>query len=178
MLVALRKGDDPSVGDAVNAGLNAATSPYVCVVDSDSLLEHDALLRIMVPILDDPKRIVDHTVTLGTSAPIDGSVVDEDGKPVAKALVDLRTANREWSENLDTDDAGHWHGQGPWQGDNDGGWNNGRGPGWQPNGGPGPGPIGPNGQPNGGPGPGPFVPNGPGGPGGGPGGWNGGSSPR
>ena len=42
----------------MNAGLNAATSPYVCVVDSDSLLERDALLRIMLPILADPKRVV------------------------------------------------------------------------------------------------------------------------
>jgi cellulose synthase/poly-beta-1,6-N-acetylglucosamine synthase-like glycosyltransferase len=47
-----------SKADAVNAGLNAATSPYVCVVDADSVLEHDALLRIMVPILADPKRVV------------------------------------------------------------------------------------------------------------------------
>jgi cellulose synthase/poly-beta-1,6-N-acetylglucosamine synthase-like glycosyltransferase len=44
--------------DAVNAGLNAATSPYVCVVDGDSVLERDALLRIMVPILADPDRVV------------------------------------------------------------------------------------------------------------------------
>jgi len=47
-----------SNADAVNAGLNAATSPYVCIVDSDSVLERDALLRIMVPILEDPKRVV------------------------------------------------------------------------------------------------------------------------
>lgn len=47
-----------SKADAVNAGLNAATSPYVCIVDSDSVLERDALLRIMVPILEDPKRVV------------------------------------------------------------------------------------------------------------------------
>jgi cellulose synthase/poly-beta-1,6-N-acetylglucosamine synthase-like glycosyltransferase len=53
--------DKESVGskaDAVNAGLNAAASPYVCVVDADSVLERDALLRIMVPILADPNRVV------------------------------------------------------------------------------------------------------------------------
>jgi cellulose synthase/poly-beta-1,6-N-acetylglucosamine synthase-like glycosyltransferase len=53
--------DKESVGskaDAVNAGLNAASSPYVCVVDADSVLERDALLRIMVPILADPNRVV------------------------------------------------------------------------------------------------------------------------
>jgi cellulose synthase/poly-beta-1,6-N-acetylglucosamine synthase-like glycosyltransferase len=47
-----------SKADAVNAGLNAASSPYVCIVDSDSVLERDALLRIMLPILSDPKRVV------------------------------------------------------------------------------------------------------------------------
>ena len=57
-LVVIAKDAGGSKADAVNAGLNAATSPYVCVVDSDSLLERDALLRIMLPILEDPKRIV------------------------------------------------------------------------------------------------------------------------
>ena len=47
-----------SKADAVNAGLNAATSPYVCVVDGDSVLERDSLLRIMVPILKDPDRVI------------------------------------------------------------------------------------------------------------------------
>lgn len=53
--------DKDSVGskaDAINAGLNAASSPYVCVVDADSVLERDALLRIMVPILADPANVV------------------------------------------------------------------------------------------------------------------------
>jgi cellulose synthase/poly-beta-1,6-N-acetylglucosamine synthase-like glycosyltransferase len=47
-----------SKADAVNAGLNAATSPYVCIVDADSMLEPDSLLRIMVPVLADPKHVV------------------------------------------------------------------------------------------------------------------------
>ncbi len=57
-LIVIDKEPGGSKADAVNAGLNAATSPYVCVVDSDSVLEHDALLRIMVPVLDDPQRVV------------------------------------------------------------------------------------------------------------------------
>jgi cellulose synthase/poly-beta-1,6-N-acetylglucosamine synthase-like glycosyltransferase len=40
--------------DALNAGLNVARHPYVCVIDADSLLEEDALLRVAKPILDDP----------------------------------------------------------------------------------------------------------------------------
>jgi cellulose synthase/poly-beta-1,6-N-acetylglucosamine synthase-like glycosyltransferase len=57
-ILVIDKEPGGSKADAVNAGLNAATSPYVCVVDADSVLERDALLRIMVPILADPKRVV------------------------------------------------------------------------------------------------------------------------
>jgi cellulose synthase/poly-beta-1,6-N-acetylglucosamine synthase-like glycosyltransferase len=57
-LLVVDKEPGGSKADAVNAGLNAATSPYVCVVDGDSVLERDALLRIMVPILADPDRVV------------------------------------------------------------------------------------------------------------------------
>jgi len=57
-LLVIDKESGGSKADAVNAGLNAATSPYLCVVDSDSLLERDALLRIMLPVLADPKRVV------------------------------------------------------------------------------------------------------------------------
>jgi cellulose synthase/poly-beta-1,6-N-acetylglucosamine synthase-like glycosyltransferase len=57
-LIVVDKVGGGSKADAVNACLNAASSPYVCVVDADSLLERDALLRIIVPILADPKRVV------------------------------------------------------------------------------------------------------------------------
>ncbi len=57
-LLVIDKEAAGSKADAVNAGLNAASSPYVCVVDADSVLERDALLRIMVPILNDPSRVV------------------------------------------------------------------------------------------------------------------------
>jgi cellulose synthase/poly-beta-1,6-N-acetylglucosamine synthase-like glycosyltransferase len=57
-LLVVDKEPAGSKADAINAGLNAATSPYVCIVDADSVLERDALLRIMVPILADPKRVV------------------------------------------------------------------------------------------------------------------------
>jgi len=57
-LLVVDKEPGGSKADAVNAGLNAATSPYVCIVDADSVLERDALLRIMLPILADPERVV------------------------------------------------------------------------------------------------------------------------
>jgi cellulose synthase/poly-beta-1,6-N-acetylglucosamine synthase-like glycosyltransferase len=57
-LLVVDKDPGGSKADAVNAGLNAAMSPYVCVVDADSILERDALLRIMVPVLADPEHVV------------------------------------------------------------------------------------------------------------------------
>lgn len=57
-LLVIDKEPGGSKADAVNAGLNAATSPWVCVVDSDSMLESDALLRIMTPVLYGSKDVV------------------------------------------------------------------------------------------------------------------------
>ena len=42
--------------DSLNAGLNVARSTLVAVVDSDSLLEEDALLYVVKPFLEDPER--------------------------------------------------------------------------------------------------------------------------
>jgi len=57
-LLVLDKESAGSKADAVNAGLNAASSPYVGVVDADSVLEKDALLRVMLSVLADPRRVV------------------------------------------------------------------------------------------------------------------------
>lgn len=47
-----------SKADATNAAFNAASSPYVLVLDADNILEEDALIRVMVPILSDPERVI------------------------------------------------------------------------------------------------------------------------
>jgi cellulose synthase/poly-beta-1,6-N-acetylglucosamine synthase-like glycosyltransferase len=47
--------------DAMNAGLNVAQYPLFCAIDSDSLLEGDALLKMVRPFLEDPE----HTVAAG-----------------------------------------------------------------------------------------------------------------
>jgi cellulose synthase/poly-beta-1,6-N-acetylglucosamine synthase-like glycosyltransferase len=75
-LLVVDKEAGGSKADATNAGLNAASSPYICVLDADSLLEKDALLRIMVPILADPQRVV---AAGGIVRAVNGSVV-EDGQ--------------------------------------------------------------------------------------------------
>ncbi len=44
--------------DALNAGINAARYPLVCAVDSDSLLEQNALIRVARPLLDNPEEVL------------------------------------------------------------------------------------------------------------------------
>lgn len=68
--------------DAVNAGINVARYPYVCVLDADELVEPDGLLRIARPLLDDPQDVV---ATGGIVRIANGSVV-EDGAVVEPRL--------------------------------------------------------------------------------------------
>lgn len=44
--------------DALNAGINLSTAPLICAMDADSLLEPDALLRVVQPFIDQPERTV------------------------------------------------------------------------------------------------------------------------
>jgi cellulose synthase/poly-beta-1,6-N-acetylglucosamine synthase-like glycosyltransferase len=44
--------------DAINAALNLARNPLVCVVDADSMLEPDALLRLVRPFILEPEEMV------------------------------------------------------------------------------------------------------------------------
>jgi cellulose synthase/poly-beta-1,6-N-acetylglucosamine synthase-like glycosyltransferase len=43
--------------DSLNAGINVARAPLVCAVDSDSLMEDDALLHVTRPFLEDETTI-------------------------------------------------------------------------------------------------------------------------
>jgi cellulose synthase/poly-beta-1,6-N-acetylglucosamine synthase-like glycosyltransferase len=57
-LLVLDKESAGSKSDAINAGLNAASSPFVCVVDADSILEKESLLRIMAGVFSDSQDVV------------------------------------------------------------------------------------------------------------------------
>jgi cellulose synthase/poly-beta-1,6-N-acetylglucosamine synthase-like glycosyltransferase len=74
--------------DALNAGVNAARHPYVCVIDADSLLEEDSLLKVAKPILDDPDLLV---ATGGTIRIANGCTV-EHGRVVDVRLPKSRLA--------------------------------------------------------------------------------------
>jgi cellulose synthase/poly-beta-1,6-N-acetylglucosamine synthase-like glycosyltransferase len=43
--------------DAINAGINRARHPIVCVIDADSLLEAHSLTRAVLPFIEDPDTI-------------------------------------------------------------------------------------------------------------------------
>jgi cellulose synthase/poly-beta-1,6-N-acetylglucosamine synthase-like glycosyltransferase len=44
--------------DAINAGLNISHYPLFCGIDGDSVLEKDALLKMVRPFLEDPEKTV------------------------------------------------------------------------------------------------------------------------
>jgi cellulose synthase/poly-beta-1,6-N-acetylglucosamine synthase-like glycosyltransferase len=62
--------------DAQNAGVNISNSPIVCVIDGDSILEADALLRASQPFIDDPE----HTIAVGGSIRIANGVTFKRGR--------------------------------------------------------------------------------------------------
>ena len=44
--------------DSLNAGILVSKYPYICSVDADSMLESDALLKVVKPIVEDPNVVV------------------------------------------------------------------------------------------------------------------------
>jgi cellulose synthase/poly-beta-1,6-N-acetylglucosamine synthase-like glycosyltransferase len=56
-LLVVRKENARRRADALNVALGAARQPLVCMVDADSLLEGEALLRVVKPFIDDPRVV-------------------------------------------------------------------------------------------------------------------------
>ncbi len=44
--------------DALNAGMNLSHYPYICSLDGDSVLERDAFLKVMKPIIDSNGEVI------------------------------------------------------------------------------------------------------------------------
>ncbi len=57
-LIVLSKDNGGCKADAVNAGINVATRAFVCIIDADSILESDALLRIMSAVHSDTASVI------------------------------------------------------------------------------------------------------------------------
>ncbi len=58
--------------DSLNAGINFAKNDYICCIDADSLLERDALLRMMHHIISSEKEII---ACGGNILPVNGCTV-------------------------------------------------------------------------------------------------------
>ena len=62
--------------DAQNAGINVCRAPIFCVIDGDSILEPDALLRAAQPFIEDPER----TIAVGGTIRIANNSTIESGR--------------------------------------------------------------------------------------------------
>lgn len=71
-LVVVRK-ENSGRSEALNVAVNAASEPLVAMIDGDSILEPDGLLRVTKPFVDDPTRVV---ATGGAIRPVNGSRVE------------------------------------------------------------------------------------------------------
>lgn len=69
--------------DAMNAGINVARAPIVCIIDADTLLEPDALIRAARPFIEEPIKTVavGGTIRIANGCRIEGGRVLEAGLP-------------------------------------------------------------------------------------------------
>ncbi|MEW5758237.1 MAG: glycosyltransferase [Candidatus Omnitrophota bacterium] len=67
---------------AVNAGLNISKNDYVCVIDADTVLEPDSLLKIMASVEKDAERIIG----IGSYFSLSNGIKIKDGKVVEKTF--------------------------------------------------------------------------------------------
>lgn len=70
--------------DALNAGINVSRFPLYCGIDADSILQRDALLRVVQPFLDDPRTIAaGGTVRVANGCRIAHGLLESVGLPAS-----------------------------------------------------------------------------------------------
>ncbi|NNN19528.1 MAG: glycosyltransferase family 2 protein [Acidimicrobiaceae bacterium] len=57
-LTVVRKQSIGQKTDALNAAINIAKYPLLCMVDADAILDEEALIKVTMPFVDDPLRVV------------------------------------------------------------------------------------------------------------------------
>jgi len=69
--------------DALNAGISVCRTPLFCAIDADSILESDALLRVVQPFIDDPQRMIaaGGTIRIANGCKVRGGRIVEVGLP-------------------------------------------------------------------------------------------------
>ncbi len=83
LVISKENGGKP---DALNAGINMCRTPYFCTLDADCILERDALLRLMQPIVRSPMN----TVASGGIVRILNGCEVKDGQVVKIGLPETR----------------------------------------------------------------------------------------
>jgi cellulose synthase/poly-beta-1,6-N-acetylglucosamine synthase-like glycosyltransferase len=82
-VVAIEKANGGKA-DALNAGINAASYPLVCVIDGDSVMEDHALTRAVLPFLEDPTTVAaGGIVRIGNGCTVDQGRVTDVRMPVS-----------------------------------------------------------------------------------------------
>ena len=76
--------------DSLNAGINICIYPLFCAIDSDSLLERDALLRLVHPFMEDYRNVI---ATGGLIRIINACTISQDGSIKA-------TTSKNWLVNM------------------------------------------------------------------------------
>lgn len=73
--------DNGGKSDALNAGINLAKYPLFCSIDADTVINRDALLKVVVPFMEDPRRTVaaGGTVRTANGCQVDDGVVTKIG---------------------------------------------------------------------------------------------------
>lgn len=80
-LVVVDKVNGGSKADAINAGINTSTYPIIVITDADSLLEHHALIQIVMPFMRDSS-----VVAVGGNVKIAGNCEVKDGRLIKMNL--------------------------------------------------------------------------------------------
>jgi cellulose synthase/poly-beta-1,6-N-acetylglucosamine synthase-like glycosyltransferase len=80
-LVVIDKDNGKCKADAANAGINAASGALVAIIDADTILERDALIRAVTPFLENSK-----TVAVGGNVGIANGCRILDGRVAEVAL--------------------------------------------------------------------------------------------
>jgi len=81
-LLVVDKVNGGGKSDAINAGINVARSSLICVIDADSLIEIDALQRLVRPFMRDPQA----TIAAGGAVRVINGCRVEDGRIVETGL--------------------------------------------------------------------------------------------
>jgi cellulose synthase/poly-beta-1,6-N-acetylglucosamine synthase-like glycosyltransferase len=68
--------------DSLNAAINAARYPLICVIDADSVLQRDSLQRLVEPFLEDPRTIAcGGTIRIANGCQVRGGFLERAGLP-------------------------------------------------------------------------------------------------